>query len=119
MHKTKHNPLIMTLDILRHASKKSTVRIWRSLARSLSSTRKRHAEVNIGKIAKFATPGAAVVIPGKVLGSGVLSHSLMVGAWSFSDTARKKIIDAGGKALTIADFVQEFPEGKGVIVLGG
>ena len=109
----------MTLDILRHASKESKVRIWRSLAISLSSTRKRQAEVNIGKIAKFAMAGAAVVIPGKVLGSGLLSHSLMVGAWSFSDTARKKITDAGGKALTIADFVQQFPDGKGVIVLGG
>ncbi|MAH21266.1 MAG: 50S ribosomal protein L18e [Thaumarchaeota archaeon] len=119
MDKPKHSPLIMTLDILRHASKASNARIWRSIAISLSSTRKRHAEINIGKIAKLAMSGAAVVIPGKVLGSGLLSHSLMVGAWSFSDTARKKITDAGGKALTIADFVQEFPDGKGVVVLGG
>ena len=95
------------------------MRVWRSLARSLSSARKRRAEVNIAKIAKFAKPGAAVVVPGKVLGSGLLSHALSVGAWSFSDTARKKITDAGGKALTLADFVQEFPEGKGVLVLGG
>jgi large subunit ribosomal protein L18e len=39
---------------------------------------------------------------------------MIVGAFSFSQAARRKIISAGGETLTIPEFLNRYPEGKGV-----
>ncbi len=55
-----------------------------------------------------------VVVPGKVLGTGPIDKKLVVGAFSFSSSARRKIEAAGGEALSIEEFLKRFPEGSGV-----
>ena len=46
-------------------------------------------------------------VPGKVLGTGPLDKKLVVGAFSFSSSARKKIESAGGEALDDRGVCQE------------
>ncbi len=53
-----------------------------------------------------------MVVPGKVLGTGAIDKKLVVGAFSFSSSARRKILDAGGEALSIEELVKRYPAGE-------
>jgi large subunit ribosomal protein L18e len=58
------------------------------------------------------------VVPGKVLGSGVLNHKVNVGALTFSSQAKVKIERTGGKCLSIRALIEENPGGSGVKIIG-
>ena len=55
-------------------------------------------------------------MPGKVLGSGTLDHSVTVAAWNFSENAYKKISKIG-KVITIKKLLEENPKGSGVKII--
>jgi large subunit ribosomal protein L18e len=90
--------------------------IWREAAGYLSSGTVTWPEVNVGHLARLGEV-SAVFVPGKVLGTGSIDKKLNVGAFSFSASAKAKIEAAGGKALTIEEFVKEYPEGSGVALV--
>lgn len=56
--------------------------------------------VNLWEINKNTKKGDSVMVPGKVLGEGKLDHSVNISAKSFSDSARKKMKEAGAKIIT-------------------
>jgi LSU ribosomal protein L18AE len=56
------------------------------------------------------------VIPGKVLGSGVLTKDVTVAAVDFSSTAETKI-DQAGEAVSIDRLLADNPSGSGVRIL--
>ncbi len=114
------NPLFHnTLFALRRAFKKNRAEIWRATAAHLSKSRSRRVTVNVGKISRLTTDGELVVVPGNVLGAGLIEHNLTVGAFGFSQSAKEKIRKAGGQALSLVDFVNDHPTGKGVKLIGG
>ena len=102
----------------RNAYKKSKAPIWLKLGEMLERSRSRRVEVNLSKIAKHTQNGSVVVVPGKVLGSGTIDHKVTLCAFSLSQNAAKKIIDAGGKILSIKEFVEKFPGGSKVTIIG-
>jgi large subunit ribosomal protein L18e len=51
------------------------------------------------------------------LGDGALKHPVVVGAFKFSQTAKAKIEEAGGKCVTIRDLVSKYPKGSNVQIL--
>ena len=51
-----------------------------------------------------------MVVPGKVLGSGTLGHSLTVAAYSFSTSAVEAIKAAKGKTITIPELMKQKPK---------
>lgn len=108
-----------TISSLRKASKSSGADIWLAVSRYLSRPRSRKVCVNVGKVSRLTKNGDVVVIPGKVLGGGDVSHSVVVGAFLFSKAAAEKISKAGGEALTIGEFLNRYPDGRGVILIGG
>jgi large subunit ribosomal protein L18e len=55
-----------------------------------------------------------VIVPGKVLGMGKIDHPLLVAAFSFSEQARKKILFAKGKCLSIYQLILKKPKGTNV-----
>jgi large subunit ribosomal protein L18e len=75
--------------------------------------------VNVGKISRLTKEDDLVMVPGKVLGGGIISHKVIVGAYSFSEKGSWKIQKAGGSPLSLREFVEKFPDGKGVILIGG
>ncbi len=110
--------LVALIDELYKAAHREEAPIWRDLARRLERSNRLFAEVNVGKIDRFAQKNELVVVPGKVLGSGELTKPVTVAAWQFSAQARDKISAAGGKATTIAELVAERPKGDGVRIMG-
>ena len=92
--------------------------LWASVAEELSRVRKNRREVNVYKINKYTDNGDVVVIPGKVLGDGMLEHKVVVAAFKFTTGAEKKIKDAGGESISILDLVKKNPKGSKVKLLG-
>ncbi|MCC6009405.1 MAG: 50S ribosomal protein L18e [Fervidicoccaceae archaeon] len=108
IHKRK---LIRQLEKL---SDKTDKAIWEKVSEILSRPRRKRVAVNIGKINRLANDGEIIIVPGKVLGGGLLEKKLVVIAESFSKTAWQKILDNGGKPYTLYDVVSKpsLVEGK-------
>ena len=58
------------------------------------------------------------MIPGKLMGTGLVIKIMTVGAYSFTDSAREKIKAAGGKCLTYSKMIKSVPKGTDVVVIG-
>jgi large subunit ribosomal protein L18e len=102
----------------RNAYRKSKAPIWLALGEMLERSGSNKVEVNLSRIAKHTQNGSIVVVPGKVLGSGMIDHKVTLCAFSLSQNAAKKIINAGGKIISIKEFVEKFPEGSKVTIIG-
>jgi large subunit ribosomal protein L18e len=100
--------------MLERAGKKQKAPIWSEAYALLSSPSKTRVEVNLGRMSRLADAGEAVFVPGKVLGTGVIDKKLVVGAFSFSSSARSKIEASGGSALSVEEFLKKYPKGSGV-----
>ena len=103
---------------LRRASKKNKAPIWRALERELARPRRNRREVNVGALADKTDDGQVIVVPGKVLGSGEIGHKLTLCAITISESASKKIVASGGKLVSLSNLVEQYPDGKGVRVIG-
>ncbi len=90
--------------------------VWRRAAELLSRPTRRRVEVNLSKINRYGDKGV-LLVPGVVLASGTLEKPVTVSALRFSAEARRKITEAGGRALGVEQLLEENPEGKGVIIL--
>jgi large subunit ribosomal protein L18e len=103
---------------LRRASKKNKAPIWRALERELARPRRNRRKVNVGALADKTNDGQVIVVPGKLLGSGEIGHKLTLCAITISESATKKIIACGGKLVSLSNLVEQYPDGKGVRVIG-
>ena len=107
-----------TIWILRKALKKNRAPIWKAVTKELSRSRSNRREVNIGQLAHVTKDKEVVIVPGKILGSGEISHKLTVWCLNISELATKKILDAGGKILPLDSLIKKYPDGKGVRMIG-
>lgn len=107
--------LINTIKFLQILGRKSN--FWADIAERLKRPRRLMAEVNISKLSKYTSDGEIVVVPGKVLGSGEISHSITIAALSFSKTAKAKLIKAKCKCLSIAELAELNPEGSRIKII--
>ena len=116
--RTTNKELVDLIRALRRLSAEKDVGVWRAVADRLVKARTRRAEVNISRIARFTSANETVIVPGKVLGSGILDHAVTVGALKFSTSAAKAITDAGGKCLSIRELLEVNPTGEKLEILG-
>ncbi len=104
------------LNDLIYILKKEKKRIWKRTAELLSRARRKRVEVNVRKIEKYASEGSTILIPGKVLGAGRMTKKITIAAFSFSEGAKKAIIEGGAKMISINELFSQNSEGKSVIV---
>jgi large subunit ribosomal protein L18e len=115
MHKT--NPRLANLIAeLRTTARETDAGVWEDIAARLEKPRRTHAEVNLGRIERYAREDETVLVPGKVLGSGVLSKEVTVAAVDFSGTAKTKIEEVGA-TMALEDALESNPEGANVRVI--
>lgn len=113
------NPVLKELiQSLRKESTTSKAPLWDRVADDLEKPTRHRRVVNISCISRNTKPNETVVVPGKVLGSGVLAHSVVVAALSFSDSARELIEQAKGKAVTIEQLLKQKPKAKDLKLIG-
>jgi len=115
---TSSNPLYRKAVVtLERAGRDQNAPIWTTAAMLLGRARGTRVEVNLGHVSRMAGKGKAFFVPGKVLGTGVIEKGVVVGAFSFSDSARQKLEAAGGSALSVEEFLAKYPKGGGVILV--
>lgn len=103
---------------LKKASTKNNAPIWAKLAEYALKPSVARRDINLYKIGQLTKDNDTVVFPGKVLGTGNISHKITLCSFSISDSAATKIIKNGGKLISYSDLIEKHPSGKGVILLG-
>lgn len=98
---------------LKEASIKHKAGIWKTVARELEKPTRRRRVVNVYKLNLVTKPNETVVIPGKLLGTGEVTHPVKVAAYQFSSSARERV-----KAMSIQELIKENPKGKDVRIIG-
>ncbi len=97
------------ISLLEKTSRKSKSTLWLDIATRIAKPRRQRASVNLWKLDNLARifKGKTLVVPGKVLGNGVISEKANIVAFEFSDSAEEKIKKAGGKAILLENAVSE------------
>ena len=103
---------------LKQASKKNEAAIWSKLADLAIKPSSTKRIVNLTRINKITKESDVLFVPGKVLGTGNMSHKITLSSFSMSTTAANKIIQSGGNVISYSDMIKKFPTGKGVIIFG-
>jgi len=113
------NPNLTNLiRLLKKKSRENEATIWRDTAERLSKPKRVRIAVNISRINRYTKENDEVVIPGKVLGAGLINHPVKVAALDFSDQARSKILEVKGKCLSIIELLEMNPKGANVKIIG-
>ncbi|MGQ9780885.1 MAG: 50S ribosomal protein L18e [Nitrososphaeria archaeon] len=120
MKRKASNPMVReTLMKLGKISGEGNSVFWRPIMDAISSPSSRRPVVNVGKISRFTKENDVVLVPGKVLGDGLIDHPITVGALAASKSASEKIRAAGGSLLTLIEFAERYRDGSKVVVIGG
>ena len=109
--------LIRLVKELKIASKNNEAPIWSKIAKNALKSNSNKKTVNLKKIDALTDDGNAVIISGKILGTGKLSHKVLVSSFSISNSAAKKIKESGGEVLKFSEMIEKFPTGKGVKII--
>jgi len=113
------NPMIKKVVIsLRRAYRQYHVKLWRDLVERINKPKRKRIVVNVSRINRYTQANDTVVVPGKVLGAGLIDHPVTVAALWFSKSAKEKIEKVGGRALTIEQLISERPTGSGIKIIG-
>ncbi len=112
----KTNPRLTSLIADCKRAARGGAAVWGDIAERLEKPRRTHAEVNLGRIERYAKEDETVIVPGKVLGSGALRKEVTVAAVDFSGTAQTKISQVG-EAIELEQAIEQNPEGSNVRVI--
>ncbi|MBW3020614.1 50S ribosomal protein L18e [Candidatus Woesearchaeota archaeon] len=91
---------------------------WKSIAKSLEKPARQRVIVNLARINKFSKENETIVVPGKILGDGDLDKKLNIVAFSFSESAKDKILQSKGKMMSIEDLMKEKIKTSEVRIIG-
>lgn len=103
---------------LKKTSKKNKAPIWSRLAQLALKPSSAKRVVNLTKINRLTKENDVIVVPGKVLGTGLILHKITLCSFSISNSAAKRILESGGRILSFKEMVKKFPTGKGVTIIG-
>ncbi|MDH5432230.1 MAG: 50S ribosomal protein L18e [Nitrosopumilus sp.] len=103
---------------LKKASAKNDAPIWAKLAEYALKPSIARRDLNLNRIGQLTKENDVVVFPGKVLGTGNISHKITLFSFSISNSAATKIVEQGGKIITYSNLIEQNPTGKGVVLLG-
>ncbi|MBS3782727.1 MAG: 50S ribosomal protein L18e [Candidatus Thermoplasmatota archaeon] len=115
----KTNPnLISLIKELKDRAREKEAPIWRDVAERLERSSKHWAEVNLSSIERNVEEGDTIVVPGKVLGAGILKKEVTIGAFKASRSAEESIAEAGGELLNLRELAERRPEGSDIKIMG-
>jgi len=113
----KNHQIKVEISTLNKAAKANEAPLWSRLAKELARPTRNVRKVNVSKLVKFSDDNI-LVVPGKVLGTGIVDKAIKVAAFSFSDAAKDKIKMAKGTVMTIQELLKSNPKAKKVKIIG-
>jgi large subunit ribosomal protein L18e len=116
--KTTNPELVELIRFLKKQGRENKAQIWRDIAERLAKPRSHSVVVNLSRLDRYTKKSETVVVPGKVLAAGQITHPITVAAFAFSGKATEKIGAAKGKCVSFADVVKKNPAGSKIRILG-
>lgn len=108
MKRKKTNPRVLGLiKSLYDKSAESKAALWKNLAKRFEKPNKNWAKINLSRLSRITKKGETIVVPGKVLGAGNITHPLKIYSFNTSKSAVDKIAKAGGSCGKIEDFLSK------------
>jgi large subunit ribosomal protein L18e len=104
--------------IVEFQKKSDKSNLARRIAEDLSKPTRQRREVNLTRINKFTEENDVIVVPGKVLGGGELSHKITISAFKFSQSAILKLQKSGSKVIPMHDIAKVETKGKKIRIIG-
>ncbi len=101
---------------VRRMAKRS--RFWAAVLRHLEASSRRMRAVNIYRLNGVDPPSGKVLVVGKLLGGGSLKRPLKVVAFDFSDAAYRKVLEAGGEAYYLDEYLDKDGSSRGFVIVG-
>ncbi len=113
------NPHLKNLvaELKRKAIQDSS-QFWKRLAVDLERPARNRRAVNLSRIDHFTKDSETVVVPGKVLGSGLLKHKVTIAAFAFSDGALEKLKKQDCDVLSISELMKKDLKPSDIRILG-
>jgi len=108
----KENPLLREMIILLKKQKKP---FWVKIADMLS--RPDNYSVNLEKLDNLTKEKETVIVPGKLLATGSLNHSLKIAAFSASESAKQKLKLSKSQLITLKELLKQNPKGVDVRII--
>ena len=118
INRKSNSTLVKTIVELKEASRKNEAPLWRSIANRLEGSSRNWPSVNVSKLEYNVNKNGKAIVPGKLMGTGIVTKKMTVAAYSFTDSAKEKIQSAGGKCLTYNEMIKATPKGTDVMVIG-
>ena len=92
--------------------------LWKRLASDLERPTRNRRIVNLSRINRFTKDNDTIVVPGKVLGSGIINHKVTVAAFAFSDGALEKLKKQNCSIMSISELMQKNPKTSEIRIIG-
>lgn len=118
MKRIKTNQTQQLIASLKTLAIKENKPLWKRVATELEKPTRQRREVNIYKLESYAKDGETIIVPGKILGNGVLSKKLVVAALAISASAEDKIHSQKGEVLSIEELMKKNPQANKVRIMG-
>jgi large subunit ribosomal protein L18e len=91
--------------------------MWRRVSEILSKPSRDRPEINLYRLNKLTKENDIVVVPGKILGAGIMDHPITVSSLLVSELAQKKLAESNSKHMTIEQMMKKHKKGSNVKIL--
>ena len=115
--KTTNPELIQLISLLKKESREKQAGIWLDVAEYLSKTRSQRVTVNLSRINRNTKRADTIVVPGKILGSGSIHHTVTVASFGASEKAKTKLAAAKAKYVSIPELLEKNPKGSNIKII--
>ncbi|MDE1825147.1 MAG: 50S ribosomal protein L18e [Candidatus Micrarchaeota archaeon] len=82
-------------------------RLWKEAGRMATKPRRDRVAVNLNKLDKAAKDGEFLVVPGKVLSFGKVSHKFKIAAVEYSQSAEEKLKKGGCEIVATNEMLKK------------
>jgi large subunit ribosomal protein L18e len=107
----ERNDINAWLALLTPSAAKEGKSFREKLYKMVSKPRRARVSVNIYKLERMSKEGERVIIPGKVLSDGKLTHKVKIAALNYSAGAKKEITNSGSEMVTLESLLKEKAKG--------
>lgn len=119
--KSENPYLLLLCKLYKFLARRSDSKFNKVIYKRLNMSRRNQPPLALSKVIKFNKEGKIVVVVGKVTDDKRTYEvpQLKVCALGFTETARARILKAGGECLTFDTLAMRSPLGKGTVLLRG
>jgi len=92
--------------------------IWKRVAIDLEKPSRQRRIINLSRIDAFCKDNETIIVPGKVLADGDLNKKVNIAAFSFSKSAKDKILQSKCSLMTIEELMKKGMKSSELRIIG-